>query len=164
MCSLNISDEQLLQNTVRRLSKKVKATSTVEWPPHVDNLEESEEVCELLVLLLTWLRHPDRTTPSINPTTFSLTSMITSYVIGQRTIYLHRRGVCISHADTLLLYDHWALMDVKESETCPREIADGKPAIVIVDNDDFKIHTMTGSATGANQTNVMFAQLQEYEK
>ena len=184
MCSLNISDEQLLQNTARRLSKKVKATATIDWPPRVDNLEESEEVCELLVLLLTWLRHPDRTTSSINPTTLSLASMITSYVTGQRTIStinmgvtvhgmtrskdlvetLHRSGVCISHADTLLLYDHWALMDVKASETCPQEIADEKPAIVIVDNDDFKIDTMTGSATGAHRTNVMFAQSQEYEK
>ena len=162
----------------------MKATSTVDWPPRVDNLEESEEVCELLVLLLTWLRHPDRTTPSINPTTLSLASMITSYVTGQRTIStinmgvtvhgmtrskdlvetLHRSDVCICHADTLLLYDHWALMDVKASETCPQEIADGKPAIVIIDNDDFKIDTMTGSITGAHRTNVMFVQPQEYEK
>ena len=184
MCSLNISDEQLIQNTARRLSKKVKATSTVDWPPRVDNLEESEEVCESLVLLLTWLRHPDRKTPNISPTTLSLASMITSYVTRQRTIStinmgvtvhgmtrskdlvetLHRSGVCISYADTLLLYDHWALMDVKASETCPQEIADRKPAIVIVDNDDFKIDTITGSAAGAHRTNVMFVQPQEYEK
>ena len=110
--------------------------------------------------------------------------MITSYVTGQRTIStinmevtvhgmtrskdlvetLHRSGVCISHADNLLLYDHWALMDVKASETCPQEIADGKPAIVIDDNNDFKIDTITGSAMGAHRTNVMFVQPQEYEK
>lgn len=30
---------------------------------------------------------------------------------------LHKSGVCISYADTLLLYDHWALMDVEKSET-----------------------------------------------
>ena len=30
-------------------------------------------------------------------------------------------------------------MDVYQSKSCPQEIAGGRPAIVIVDNDDFKI-------------------------
>ena len=62
----------------------------------------------------------------------------------------------MSCADTLFLYDNWALMDVDASATCPQEIADQKPAIVIVDNDDFKIDTMTRTAAGAHRTNVMF--------
>jgi len=74
---------------------------------------------------------------------------------------LHKSGVCISYEDTLLLYDYWALLDVEASRTCPQEIADSKPAIVIVDNDDFKIDTMTGSATGAHRTNVMYVQPEE---
>jgi len=83
--SLHISDDQLVQNTARRLSKKVKATSRIEWPPRVDNLEESEEVCELLVKLLTWLRQPEQKTPSISPTTLSLASMLTYHITGHRT-------------------------------------------------------------------------------
>ena len=83
--------------------------------------------------------------------------MITPYVTGQRTStiinlgvtvhgttrskelvdVLYSSGVCIIYANILLLYDHWAFMNVKVSETCPEQIADGKPAIVIVDNDDF---------------------------
>ena len=47
--------------------------------------------------------------------------------------------------------------------TCPLEIAD-KPAIAIVDNDDFKIDTLTGNAAGAHRTNVMFVQPVNYEK
>ncbi len=77
---------------------------------------------------------------------------------------LHKSGVCISYHDMMFLYDHWALMNVDASATCPQEIADDKPAIVIVDNDDFKIDTMTGCATGAHRTNVMFVQPQSYEK
>ncbi|KAJ4940726.1 hypothetical protein JOQ06_027021, partial [Pogonophryne albipinna] len=100
--SLAISDEQLLQNLAQRLSKEIKDTTTVPWPPRKDHLES---------------------------------------------------GVSISYADTLLLYDHWALMDLEASATCPQEIADSKPAIVIVDNDDFKIDTMTGNSTGAHRTN-----------
>ena len=50
-----------------------------------------------------------------------------------------------------------------EQPACPQEISDGKPAIVIVDNDDFKIDTLTGSATVAHRTNVMFLQPKMYE-
>ena len=53
--SLGISDDQLLENVAPRLSKKIRDISTVPWPPHIDNLEEGEEVCELLLKLLTWL-------------------------------------------------------------------------------------------------------------
>jgi hypothetical protein len=143
-----------------------------------------EVVCELLLKLLTWLKQPNRKTTDLSPTTLSLASMITYHITGQRTTTvinlginvhgmtrskdlvetLHKSGVCISYADTLLLYDHWALMDVEASATCPQEIADGKPAIVIIDNDDFKIDTMTGNATGAHRTNVMFVQPESYEK
>ena len=41
-------------------------------------------------------------------------------------------------------------MDVEESETCSQEVADGKPAIVIVDADGFKIDTMICNATAAH--------------
>ena len=37
-------------------------------------------------------------------------------------------------------------------------------AIVIIDNDDFKIDSLTGSADGAHRTNVMFLQPADYEK
>ena len=182
--SLGISDEQLLQNLAPRLSKKIKDTSTVPWPPHIDHLAEGEELCELLLKLLTWLKQPKRKTVDLSPTTLSLASMVTYHITGQRTTTvinlgvnvhgmtrskdlvetLHKSGVCISYADTLLLYDHWALLDVETSATCPQGIADGKPAIVIVDNDDFKIDTMTGNATKAHRTNVMFVQPMSYEK
>ena len=184
MSSLGISDEQLLQNLAPRLSKKIKDTSTVPWPPDIDHLEEGKEVCELLLKLLTWLKQPKRKTADLSPTTLSLASMITYHITGHRTTTvinlginvhgmtrskdlvetLHKSGICISYADTLLLYDHWALMDVEASASCPQEITDSKPAIVIVDNDNFKIDTMTGNATGAHRTNVMFVQPESYEK
>ncbi|KAK5899993.1 hypothetical protein CesoFtcFv8_009411 [Champsocephalus esox] len=182
--SLGISDEQLLQNLAQWLSKKIKDTTTVPWPPRIDHLEEGEEVCELLLKLLTWLKQPERKTADISPATLSLASMITYHITGQRTTTainmgvnvhgmtrskdlvetLHKSGVSISYADTLLLYDHWALMDLEASATCPQEIADSKPAIVIVDNDDFKIDTLTGNSTGAHRTNLMFLQPESYEK
>ena len=77
---------------------------------------------------------------------------------------LHKSGASISYADTLLVYDHCALMDVKASAAWPPEIEDGKPAILILDNDDFKVDTVSGKATGAHWTNVMFVQPESYEK
>ncbi|KAK1894270.1 putative fatty-acid--CoA ligase fadD25 [Dissostichus eleginoides] len=142
--SLGISDEQLLQNLAQRLSKKIKDTTTVPWPPHIDHLEEGEE----------------RTTTAINMGV-NVHGMTRSKDLVET---LHKSGVSISYADTLLLYDHWALMDLEASATCPQEIADSKPAIVIVDNDDFKIDTLTGNSTGAHRTNVMFVQPESYEK
>jgi hypothetical protein len=35
---------------------------------------------------------------------------------------------------------------------------------VVVDNDDFKIDSLTGNATGAHRTNVMFVQPEKYEE
>ena len=184
MSSLGINDEQLLLNVAPRLSQKIKEKQTIPWPPRIDKLEETENVCEMLLKFLTWLKNPKRKSADINPTTLSLASMITYYITGRRTTsvinmgisvhgmtrskdlvqMLHKTGMSISYADTLFLYDHWALMDVDASATCPQEIADQKPAIVIVDNDDFKIDTMTGTAAGAHRTNVMFVQPKHYEK
>lgn len=157
----------------------IKDTPTVPWAPCIDRLEEDEQLCELLLKLLTWLKQPQRKTADLSPAPLSLASMIIYHITGQRTTTvinlgvsvhgmtrskdlvdtLHKSGVCISYADTLLLYDHWGLMDVEASATCPQEIADGKPAIVIIDNDDFKIDTLTGNSTGAHQTTVMYVQL-----
>jgi len=125
MSSLGISDEQLLQNVAQRVSKRVKSAPTVPWPSNIDDIEEGEEVCELLVQLLTWLKQNTRKSVDLSPTTLSLASMIMYYITGQRTntvinmgVYvhgmtrskdlmetLHKSGVCISCADTLLLYD-----------------------------------------------------------
>ncbi|KAK1897739.1 8-amino-38-dideoxy-manno-octulosonate cytidylyltransferase [Dissostichus eleginoides] len=140
--SLGISDEQLLQNLAQLLSKKIKDTTTVPWPPCIDHLEEGEEVCELLLKLLTWLKQPERNTADISPATLSLASMITYHITGQRTTTaidmgvnvhgmtrskdlvetLHKSGVSISYADTLFLYDHWALMDLKHQQPAHRRL------------------------------------------
>ena len=129
----------------------IKVTPTVPWPPCIDHLEEDEQFCELLLKLLTWLKQPQRKTADLSPATLSLASMITYHITGQRTTTainlgvnvhgmtrskdlvdtLHKSGVCISYADTLLLYEHWAFMDIEASSTCPQEIADGKPGLLL---------------------------------
>ena len=55
-------------------------------------------------------------------------------------------------------------MEAETSAICPQEIANGKPAIVIVDNDDFKIDTLIRSAKGVHRTNVLYLQPKNYAK
>ena len=75
----------------------------------------------------------------------------------------HKAGFIISYAGILLLYHVWGLEDVSEFNFIPREIAKDVPAISIVDNDDFKIDTLTGNSQEAHRTNVMFVQRQSIE-
>ena len=56
------------------------------------------------------------------------------------------------------------MQDAETSKTCPRGIAYEKSPIVIVDNNDFKIDTLTGNASGANQMNVLYVQPESYEE
>ena len=64
---------------------------------------------------------------------------------------LHKCGICISYNNFQLLFITWALRDAESSKTCPRAITYGKPPIVIVNNDNFKIDMLIGNPTGANE-------------
>ena len=181
--SLGISDEQLMQNVSSRLGREINDDTYVcPWPPHINELEDEEQLSELLLLFLQRLYskgHPwsapiDEKNPKLN----TLVSLITYFVTGKKTKMavniavdvhgstrsrelidmLHGNGLCISYNDLLLLYDHWALADIRTSASCPEGIREGEPAIAITDNDDFAIDTLTGSAAGAHRTNVMFVQ------
>ena len=66
---------------------------------------------------------------------------------------LHKCGICI-----------WTLRDAETSKTCLRGIAYDNPPIVIVDNDDFKIYMLTGNASCAHRTNVLYVQPRLYEE
>ena len=130
--------------------------------------EDSPALC-MLTSLLTYFVTGERTISAIN-----LTVVIHGMTRSRELIdMLHKCGICISYNYLLLLYNFWAVRDTESSNTCPRGIAYNKPAIVfvdnddfkyfkpaivIVDNDDFKIDTLTGNANGAHRTNVLYVQ------
>ena len=66
---------------------------------------------------------------------------------------LHKCGICI-----------WTLRDGETSKTCLRGIAYENPPIVVVDNDDFKTDMLTGNASCAHWTNVLYVQPRSYEE
>ena len=183
LLSLGISDEQLLKNIASRMNEQIHQTHTIAWPPYIPDLEKHEETNELLSKLITWLKCPNKKDIDESPCVRALASMLTSYVTGKHTAFmtnisvtihgmtksreiadlLDKEGMGISYNDILMLRDFWALNDIERSPDCPFELADGKPAIAIVDNDDFKMDTLTGAGQ-AHRTNVMFVQPKSLQK
>ena len=49
----------------------------------------------------------------------------------------------------------WAKVEA-ENRSCPSEIANKYPAIVVMDNDDFKTDSLSGASETNHRTNVMF--------
>jgi hypothetical protein len=82
MSSFGISDEQLLQNLAPRLSKNIKETTAVFWPPHLNELAEGEELCELLLKLLNWLKEPKRKTVNLPVNVSILKSSLSTMTIA----------------------------------------------------------------------------------
>ena len=113
--------------------------------------EKDDPVVRVISSLVTYFVTGNRTITCVN-----LTVLIHGMTRSKELIdILHKCGICISYNSLQLLYI-WALRDADSSKTCPRGIAYGKPPIVIVDNDDFKIDTLTGNASGAHRTNVLY--------
>ena len=182
LLSLGISDEQLLKNVASRLNKQISQTNTIPWPPLIPEVEREEEYIELIMKLITWLKYPNKKVVDESPRVRTISSILTSYVTGKRTAFatnlsvmihgmtksrelidiLHKEGIGISYNDVLMVRDFWAVNDLKHSSDCPFELADGKPAIAVVDNDDFKMDTLTGAGQ-AHRTNVMFVQPKSFK-
>ena len=138
----------------------------------------------LLLKLVTWIKQPNISVVDDSPTVHSVASILTSYITGKRTTFttnmavtlhgvaksreiidiMHKDGLIISYNDVMMLRDFWVVNDLERSLNCLFELAEGKPAIAVVDNDDFKSDTLTGAGQ-PHRTNVMFVQPEstEYE-
>ncbi len=175
--SLGVSNDQLLMNVAARLKEQVIGTDTILWPPYIYDSESEERLNKLLLKLISWLKQPSRSAIDDSPSVRSIASILTSYITGKRTTFktnlsvllhgltksreivdiLHKNRLGISYNDVLMLRDFWVVKDLQQSTDCPFEIADSRPAIAIVDNDDFKSDTLTGAGQ-SHRTNVMFVQ------
>ena len=180
--SLGVTDDQLTLNIASRLNVKVTGTSTVPWPPYMHELEKEENLSELLMKLITWMKNPNMSAVDDSATVRSIASLLTSDITGKRTAFrsnisvmvhgltksreiidiMHKDGLGISYNDVLMLRDFWVVNDLKHSLNCPFELAEGKPTIAVVDNDDFKTDTLTGAGQ-PHRTNVMFVQPESFD-
>ena len=94
------------------------------------------------------------------PTKTSINASVTLHGITRSKELVEnnaRLGLGIPYQKVLILRDTWALRDLQGDYKCPAEIAEGKPGISIIDNDDFKNDTLTGGGT-SHRTNWMMIQ------
>jgi len=74
-------------NVALRLKEQVMKMNTIPWLPHIAELERKEELSELLLKLITWLKHPDRSAVDESPPVRSIALITTSYITGKRTTF-----------------------------------------------------------------------------
>ena len=100
LSSLGITDEQVIQNLAPCLSAKINETDKLNWPPRIDELENKEIICDLLLKLSCLLKKPKKVHKSIyDPTVHSLTSLITYFVTGKRTAIVVNMAVLVHRND-----------------------------------------------------------------
>ena len=137
--SLGVSNDQLAKTFAKRLKEEVIGTIIVPWPPYIHKLEREEDLSELLLKLVTWMKHPYMSTIDDCTTVCSIASILTSYITGKRTTFktnisvmlhglaksrevvdiMHKDGLGISYSDVLMLRDFWVVNDLKHSLNCP---------------------------------------------
>ena len=86
--SLGVNNEQLLNTVARRLKEKLKRNASIDWPPHVEELEQDERPNDLLRKLLTWLKNPaanDFSESCLDPEAVTLSSLLFSFITGTHT-------------------------------------------------------------------------------
>ena len=170
----------MLNIVARRIRTIVQGEKPLAWPLYVDQLTNIEEPPLLLRKLVTWLRSPTVNTfdgPVDNPVIRSICSILEGLITRQRISFqtqllgtmhgltrsreiidlLKSFGLSISYNDVFSLHEAWTKHEIQKGKICPDEIADGYPATVIVDYDDFKDDEFIGGTT-SHRTNMMYAQ------
>ena len=86
--SWGVSDEQLLNTVARRLKEKLKGDASINWLPHVEELDQDERPNDLLRKSLTWLKDPaaiDFSESCLDPEAVALSSLLFSFITGKHT-------------------------------------------------------------------------------
>ena len=114
LSSIVVSSEQLVPNVAERLRDDVKSVKLVPWPPRVEQLEEEEELSPLIVQLLPAVQE-EKGVVDLSPSTLSLASLITQYIVQRptttaisATVTLH--GITRSlfnQVETSVMADYW---------------------------------------------------------
>ena len=168
--------EDLLHNVARQVNEDAKGLPQMPWPPSIANLcAEAPE--NFLTKFVGWLINPGEANPDIPPEVYAIPFLLESLVTNKQTgfqalitsiIYELSRsrelvdlckefgfGICYQNIKNLLA--SWAKAEA-ENGSCPSEIANKYPAVVVMDNDDFKTDPLTGASETNHRTNVMFVQ------
>ena len=181
--STGLCSEQIVRNAAVQLNSEVSGIPSIPYPPDLNELEKDEELSQFLLRLLTWLKDPSSESIDCSPGILSIASFLTGYIKKKPTLtainlpvishgltknkelieFLYKHEIDISYKSVLMLRDFWTYNDLTNPHFCPVEISEGSPCVVVVDNDDFESDTLTGDATAAYRTNVMFIQPEDLQ-
>ena len=168
--------EELLRNVARRINESAKDIPQMPWPPSIYSVT-TEAPENFFTQFVSWLVSPEKKEATLTPEIYAIGSLLQALVTGKRTTFqvlwsnllyglshskelvdLSKKfGFGVSYQDVRNLLASWAQQDI-ESDVCPQEITNEYPAVVIMDNDDFKSDTLTGASETNHRTNVMFVQ------
>lgn len=152
--SLGVSNDQLMMNVVVQLKEQVIKINTIPWLPCIHGLEREEDLNEVLLKLITWSKNPNISAVNDRSPVRSIAFILISYIIVKRTafeinfsVFLHGLTKSMEKVDEMDKED-WPLVTMmylccELSSDRPFEPAGGKPAINIVENNDFKSDTLT---------------------
>ena len=165
--------EDLLHNVARQVNEDAKGLPQIPWPPSIANLcTEAPE--NFVTKFVGWFINPGKINPDLTPEFYAIASLLQSLVTNKRTrfqvlmtsiIYglsqsreladlCKEFGFGIFYQDIKNLLASWAKAEA-ENGSYPSEIANQYPAVVAMDNDDFKTDTLTGASETNHRTNVM---------
>ena len=168
--------EDLLHNVARQVNEDAKGLPQIPWPPSIANLcTEAPE--NFVTKFVGWFINPGKINPDLTPEFYATASLLQSLVTNKRTrfqvlmtsiIYglsqsrelvdlCKKFSFGISYQDIENLSASWAKAEA-ENGSCSSEIANIYPAVVVMNNDDFKTDILTGVSETNHRTNVMFVQ------
>lgn len=99
LCSIGVSDQQLMKNVAEQIHKNVLETRTVQWPPFIHELEKKEKLDELLSQMITWMKCPEKISIDDSAIVRMIVSILTSYITGNCTTFQANMAV-INHGLT----------------------------------------------------------------
>ena len=81
------------------LNSEVSGIPSIPYPPYLNDLEKDEELSQLLLRLLTWLKNPSSESIDYSPGILPLASFLTGYIKNKPTLTAINLSV-ISHGLT----------------------------------------------------------------
>ena len=78
-----------------RLTQYELSSNYIVWPPTIKELDDSEDISPLLLLLFPWLRNPTKQVVDLSPENLNTVSLLSYYVAWKRTATAINLGVTV---------------------------------------------------------------------
>ena len=84
---LALTIKNLMKNVAEQIHNHVVKTNPVQWPSFVHELEKQENLDELLLQMITWMKCPNKSSIDDSATLRTIASILTSNITGNHTLF-----------------------------------------------------------------------------